>query len=110
MSDPGLDRHLWESEWQQLEPLVTDSPVETLPELDDLVARMLVENGYPVDTQDVVDDEGIDPEMLASFKAAREITRLVDRGEDFDPGDVGQAIGLYREIYEHLLNREVDLS
>jgi hypothetical protein len=110
MSDPGLDRHLWESEWQQLEPLVLDSPAETLPELDDLVTRMLVENGYPVDTQDEVDDEGIDPEVLASYKAAREITRLVDRGEDFDPGDVGQAIGLYREIYEHLLNREVDLS
>ena len=35
---------------------------------------------------------------------------IVDRGEDFDPGDVGQAIGLYREIYEHVLNREADLS
>jgi hypothetical protein len=35
---------------------------------------------------------------------------IVDRGGDFDPGDVGQAIGLYREIYEHVLNREVDLS
>lgn len=109
MSDPGLDRHVWESEWQ-LEPLVVDSPVESLSELDDLVTRMLVEGGYPVDTADTVDDEGIDPEVLASFRAAREITRLVDRGEDFDPGDVGQAVGLYRQIYEHLLSREIDLS
>jgi len=48
--------------------------------------------------------------VLTSFRAAREITRLVDRGEDFDPGDVASAIDLYREIYEGLLNREVDLS
>jgi hypothetical protein len=86
MVEPGLDRHEWESEWAQLEPLVVDSPVEALGDLDDLVRRMLVEAGYPVDTADPVDDEGI------------------------DPGDVGQAIGLYREIYEHVLNREVDLS
>jgi hypothetical protein len=110
MSEPGLDRHEWETEWAELEPDVADSPVEALPELDDLVARMMIEVGYPVDTEDVVDDEGIDPEVLTSFRAAREITRQVDRGEDFDPGDVGAAIGLYREIYEHLLNRELDLS
>ena len=109
MVEPGLDRHEWETEWQQLEPLVVDSPVEALSELDNLVRRMLEEAGYPIDTPDPVDDEGIDPEVMASYRAAHEITLLVDRGEDFDPGDVGQAIGLYREIYEHLLNREIDL-
>jgi hypothetical protein len=110
MVEPGLDRHVWESEWQQLEPLVVDSPVEALPELDDLIQRMLAEAGYPVDTPDRVDDEGIDPEVMGSYRAAHEIRMIIDRGADFDPGDVGQAIGLYREIYEHLLNREVDLS
>jgi hypothetical protein len=110
MQEPGLDRHQWETEWAELEPDLEDSPAEALSDLDDLVARMLEEAGYPVDTEDVVDDEGIDPEVLASFRAARETTRAVDRGEDVDPGDVGAAVGLYREIYEHLLNREVDLS
>jgi hypothetical protein len=110
MVEPGLDRHAWESEWQQLEPLVVDSPVEALGDLDDLIRRMLVEAGYPVDTPDAVDDEGVDPEVLGSYRAAHEIRLIVDRGDDFDPGDVGQAIGLYREIYEHVLNREVDLS
>jgi hypothetical protein len=47
MVEPGLDRHEWESEWAQLEPLVVDSPVEALGDLDDLVRRMLVEAGYP---------------------------------------------------------------
>jgi hypothetical protein len=110
MVEPGLDRHEWETEWEQLEPLVVDSPAEALPELDDLVRRMIVESGYPLETDDPVDDEGIDPEVLGSYRAAHEVRLLLDRGEDFDPGDVGQAIGLYREIYQHLLNREVDLS
>jgi hypothetical protein len=110
MSEPGLDRHAWETEWEQLEPLVVDSPTEALSELDDLVGRMLAEAGYPLETEDPIEDEGIDPEVLTSFQAARETTRQVDRGEDVDPGDVGQAIGLYREIYEHVVAREIDAS
>jgi hypothetical protein len=108
MQEPGLDRHEWETEWEQLEPLVVDTPAEALSELDDLVARMLAEAGYPTESEDPIDDEGTDPEVLASFRAARELTRQVDRGEDVDPGDVGSAVGLYREIYEHLLAREAD--
>ena len=110
MSEPGLDRQQWETEWAALEPLVADSPAEALSELDDLVERMLVEGGFPLDTPDPVDDEGIDPEVLASYRAAHEVTRTVDRGADFDPGDVAMAVDLYREIYAGLLNREVDLS
>jgi hypothetical protein len=104
--EPGLDTHGWESEWQALEPLVVDSPIEALPELDNLVERMLVEAGYPLTTADPVDEEGIDPEVVTSFRAAHEIAQQVDQGQDVDPGDVGQAIGLYREIYEHVLARE----
>ena len=105
MEEPGLDRHEWESEWQALEPLVVDSPAEALPELDSLVERMLVEEGYPVGGEPV-DDGGVDPEVLASFRVAREITRRADAGEDVDPGDIGYAVGLYRELYGHLLNRQ----
>ena len=45
MSEPGLDRHEWQTEWEALEPLVADSPAESLPELDNLVGRMLVSAG-----------------------------------------------------------------
>lgn len=110
MQEPGLDRHQWESEWQALEPLVADSPAEALPEVDDLIGRMLDEAGYPVATPDRVDDEGADPEVMSSFRVAREITRQVDSGEDYDPGDVAHAVGLYRELYAHVLNREIDAS
>lgn len=110
MYEPGLDRDYWETEWAGIETDLEDSPAEALSELDDLVARMLVAAGYPVDTPDAVDDEGIDPEIYTTFRAAREITRHVDNGDDVDPGDVAQAVNDYRALYEHLLAREIDTS
>ena len=100
--DPGLDRHEWETEWQALEPLLEDSPAEALPELGDLVERMLLGHNIPID--DEVAEEGIEPEMLRSFREARRITMLVDRGDDVPPGDVGDAIRSYRELYEQLIS------
>src|SRR5688500_9048444 len=110
MRDPGLDRHLWESEWAALEPLVRDDPREALPELDRLVERMLLEEGYPLEEGELerTAEEGIDPDVLASFHAARDLTRRVDSGKDVDPAEVGQAVGLYRALYEHLMTRQVD--
>jgi hypothetical protein len=113
MEDPGLDRHEWETEWEALEPLVVDSPEEALPEVDDLVGRMLAERGYPVEEEETepvspVEEEGVDPEVIAAFRVAREISRQVERGEDVPPGDVGHAVGLYRELYDHLLLRLSD--
>jgi hypothetical protein len=107
MHEPGLDRHDWETEWAELEPLIVDSPEEALPDLDDFVARMLAEAGYPLDTPDDVDEEGADPEIVASFVAAHEVAEQVDRGETVDPGDIGQAIAHYREIYDHLVHRQL---
>jgi hypothetical protein len=108
MKEPGLNHHEWEIEWQTLEPLVVDAPAEALPELDRLVERMLVESGYQLEDGEVErsTEEGIDPEVLAGYRAAREITTLVDQGVDVDPAEVGQVVGLYRELYDHLLARQ----
>ena len=108
MQEPGLDRQDWESEWPALEPLVIDSPAEVLPELDRLVGRMLVESGYPLEEGEVERpaEEGIDPEVLAGYRAGHDIATRVERGDDVGPAEVGQAVGLFRELYEHLLARE----
>jgi hypothetical protein len=110
MRDPGLDRHFWETEWQALEPLVVDSPHEALPELDGLVERMLEEEGYPLEEGEAerAAEQGIDSEVLASFHAARDVARRVDGGQDVDPAEVGQAVGLYRALYDHLVARQAD--
>jgi hypothetical protein len=100
MVEPGLDLHEWQTEWEALEPLVEDSPREALPELDDLVERMLVARGFAPD--DPVAVGGDEPEVLASFRAAREINRLAESGADLSPGDVAPAIEGYREIYRIL--------
>jgi hypothetical protein len=103
--DPGLDRHEWETEWQALEPLVADAPAEALPELDDLVGRMLAAHGYPLDEEH--EFEAPEVEIVKEFLEARRLTRLVDAGEDVDPGDVGAAVAGYRNVYDHLTERYV---
>ena len=100
--EPGLDRHEWESEMQALEPELEDSPAEALPELDGLIERMLAERGYSVD--DPVASDGTEPEVLAEFRAARETTRMLERGDAVGPGDVAAAVNGYRAVYDHLLS------
>lgn len=101
MQEPGLDRHEWETEWEALEPQVRDEPREALPELDRLVERMLAERGYAID--DPVAGDGTDPEIVATFLSAREITRLFESNADVSPGDAAAAVDGYRSVYEHLL-------
>jgi hypothetical protein len=43
--------------------------------------------------------------VLVSFRTAGETSRRVDHGEDVDVGDVGEAIHIYTEIYEQLIDR-----
>ena len=102
MQEPGLDRHEWESEWASLEASVLESPREALPELDDLVARMLEESGFAVD--DPVAREGDDPEVVKTYLAAHEVRLQAERDdEDLSPGDVAAAIQNFRDLYEYLL-------
>jgi hypothetical protein len=110
MGGPGLDRDEWETEWAALEPLVVDSPDETLPELDRLVRRMMVEAGHPLEEGEIerTAEDGIDPEVSASYRVAHDIATRLDRGVGVDPADVGEAVRLFRELYEHLLAREAD--
>ena len=99
--EPGIDREQWESEWQALEPQLEDSPAEALPELDDLVARMLAACGH--DLSDPVANSGEEPEIVTDFLAAREVTRRRERGEEVPPGDVAAAVNSYRDLYASLL-------
>jgi hypothetical protein len=100
--EPGLDLHEWESEWQQLEPLVRDSPSEALPELHDLIVRMLRER--KILDEDLVATEGADPELLAEYVAGKDVVDRLERGETVDPGDIASVVGGYRSLYEFLTN------
>lgn len=86
---------------QALEPLVKDSPAEALPELGDLVERILLERGY--DLNDPVVREGDEREVVAEFLAARELSDLLERGGDVGPGDVASAVNGFRAVYGFLI-------
>jgi hypothetical protein len=100
MVEPGLDRHDWESEWQALEPHVRDAPAEALPELHDLVERMLHERGYLADDGTATQDA--DPEILAEYVTGAEVVERLERGESVDPSDIGSAVQGYRAVYEYV--------
>jgi len=101
MQEPGLDRHEWESEFESLEPELRDSPAEALPDLADLVERMLDERGF--DIGDPVARENDEPEVVREYLNAREVADRRERGDDVDPGDVAAAITGLRALYDHLL-------
>jgi hypothetical protein len=103
MFEPWLDKHVGVSEMEALEEQLGQNQAEALPELDDLVARMLEETGY--DLSDPVVRDGDEREVVAEFLAAREITQLNERGNDeIGPGDVASAINGYRAVYDFLVS------
>jgi hypothetical protein len=101
MQEPGLDRHEWESEWSDLEDRLRDDPGDALLELDELIERMLIARGLPLEERDGQTET--EPEIVRSFTEARRITRIVGDADDVDPGDIAFAINTYRELYESLL-------
>ena len=101
MQEPGLDEHQWITEWEEIEPLLHESAAEALSEADHLVARMMEARGIPL--QEREGEELTEPETVLEFAEARRITRLVDSGESYDPGDVAIAVEAYRTLYTYLL-------
>jgi hypothetical protein len=104
LRDPGIDRHDFASEWESVWEEVKTDPREALPELEDIVRRLLVRHGYVLDADDPA-SQGDEVEMLAPYAAVQEVAAAIREGEDVDPGDLGQAIEDVREIYESLIER-----
>ncbi len=102
MQEPGLDEHEWVSRYEALEEDVRGAPAEALSELDDLVAEMMTARGIPLEERD--GEDTTEPETIRRFAEARRVTRQIDAGEAYDPGDVANAVDAYRSLYDHLLN------
>ncbi|MBD0338699.1 MAG: hypothetical protein ICV67_05365 [Thermoleophilia bacterium] len=99
--DPGLDRHDWESRFASVEADLRDDPQGGLPELRRLVGEMLEGRGY--DPTDPVASAGDDPEVIATFESARDLSLRCEAG-DAGPGDIGEAVLGLTAVYEHLLS------
>jgi hypothetical protein len=103
VSEPGLDIHVWESEWASLEDEIADSPETALPYVHELVTRMLKERRVLDESLAVT--EGADPEWVKTWEAGAELVReLDDPGVDVEREDVVEQIANYRELFETLLS------
>jgi hypothetical protein len=102
VEEPGVDEHLWISRYESLEEDVRTSPAESLSDLDELVAEMMEARGMPLAERE--GEEVDEPETIRQFTEARRVTRLIDAGEEYDPGDVANAVDAYRSLYDYLLN------
>jgi hypothetical protein len=101
VQEPGIDEHAWISRWEALEPDVRDAPAEALSELDDLVAEMMEARGLPLAEEE--GEEVTEPETVRQFEEARRVTRELETGDAYDPGDVANAVDGYRSLYDYLL-------
>jgi hypothetical protein len=102
MLEPGIDEHLWISRYESLEEDVRTSPAESLSDLDDLVAEMMEARGLALEERE--GEDTTEPETTRQFAEARRVTRQIDAGDSFDPGDVANAVDAYRSLYDYLLN------
>ena len=100
--EPGLDLHEWQTEMEALEEQLEDSPEEALPDLADLVGRIMVGRKLLTPTHEPVTAEGNDPELIDRYRAAREIATLAEAG-DAAAGDVADSINSLREVYDELI-------
>jgi hypothetical protein len=105
MQEPGLDRHEWETEWQDLEERLADDPYDALFELDELVARMMEASGLPLAER--AGESNPEADTVRQFQEARRIAQRLAGGDTVDPGDIGFAVNSYRELYDVLLNRRL---
>jgi hypothetical protein len=102
--DPGIDRHDFASEWESVWPDVETDPREALPELEDILRRMLERHGYVLDEDDPA-AQGDEIEILAPYESIREVASVIRDGDDVDADDLAQAIADAAEIYEALIDR-----
>lgn len=102
VQEPGVDEHEWISRYEALDEDVRDSPAEALSELDELVAEMMEARGLPLEERE--GEDTTEPETIRQFTEARRVTRQLESGDPYDPGDVANAIDGYRSLYDYLLN------
>jgi hypothetical protein len=103
--DPGLDRHEWESAWASIEDDLRDDPDAAVSQLADLVEDMLLKRGYGV--RDPVERAGDEPEVIATYRSARETAERAEVGEA-SRGDVELALDDLRSIYDTLLTTRAE--
>jgi len=96
----GGDRHAWQSEYEGLAEDLRTEPADALPELLDLVGRMLGAAGYQENVPGAQDE----PEVVVVLERARELVEGRETGAAVGNDDAFQAASELRSLYERLLD------
>jgi hypothetical protein len=99
-SEPGVDRHAWESEFESLLADLEEDPEGTLPQLADLVERLLSSLGFSDLAGGTLDQS----EHVRAFRAANQLVDQTRAGADLPPGDIAFAIRQLIDVYESALH------
>jgi hypothetical protein len=99
VSDPGLDLHEWESRRASIEEDTDADPDAAVSQFADLVEQMLAARGY--DVNDPVETAGDEPEIVVTYRSARETVERAELG-DASRADVVAAMDDLRSLFETL--------
>lgn len=97
----GGDRHSWQSEYEGLAEDLRTEPTEALPELLDLVERMLGAASYGRALQQAAPAREAD----VVLERAQDVIRRYEAGLPVGNDDAFQAAAELRELYKALLER-----
>jgi hypothetical protein len=96
----GDDRHAWQTEYAGLEEDLRLAPLEALPELLDLVERILDAAGYDEPEPGATLERDVD----VALERARELIRRYEAGLPVGNDDAFQAAAELRELFRALID------
>jgi hypothetical protein len=102
-------RERYTASWQEVQASFVDAPSRAISEADRLVAEVMRERGYPLETFDQREaDISVDhPEVVQDYRAAHAISLANDHGEA-STEDLRQAMVHYRSLFSKLLENGKD--
>ena len=98
------DRHAWETEYADLEADLRTEPLEALPELLDLVERMLDAAGYEAGYEEHEPGAALERDVDVVLERARQAVQHYEVGLPVGNDDAFQAAAELRELYKGLLD------
>ena len=102
-AQPGFDLHAWTSTWASIEEAEAEDPAAALSQYADLVEGMLAASGHRLD--DVVAVQGEDPEIVVSYRAARQTAERAEVGAA-SRSEVELAIDDLRDVFATVSGKE----
>ena len=97
-------RERYSAAWRETQAKFVDDPAGAVTEADELVHRVMVERGYPMEQfEQLAADISVDhPQVVESYRAAHAVSLASQHGKATTE-DLREAVVHYRSLFEELL-------